>query len=651
MDCDVAAFRRAPPAEAVRFDVARFLDGLPVRGAAVFEEWLEQTRGQLLGTYRAALAAATREELARSRWREAARLAGVWLTCEPLSDDATVCLAEARFMSGDREGALVALSTHRGRLRAERNRRPTPEVTALEERIATSGRRRAAAVTDRGEPQPAFEAGLVGREAEWRTLLEVWAEVRAGQSRIVLIEGEPGVGKTRLVGDFLQWCATDGGTVLRGAGFNPDESVPYAPIVEMLGQAVTASGVAGVAPQWLAEAARLHPGIRERFRDLPESSLPGDTDRRWRLFESVAQIVLELSVERPTALLVDDLQLCDAATCALLQFLQRRVESARVLLVATVTLGDLGRSAPASRLCQSMRSEARACVITMRSLSPDAVVQLIRDLARLQPPHGSRFAERIHAVTDGNPFHIVELLKTLFAQGLLAVHRDTGVWQATPAAGADPSGTIELPRTVREAIAARVGGLPYELRDLLVVVAVVGRGATTDLLSLVTGASRLRVAALADALCDRRLLAEESRVYRCAHPVIGEVVRDGLTPARQREIHRALALAFAELGDQGLWGEAARHALAGDEPSLAYRAACRAAEWAGEHQSPEDALGWLDLALRTAPAQADRAAVQARLDQVQAMLGSDRPHKPSRRAGTPARGLARQDLDLGNHAP
>src|SRR5207245_8032806 len=123
---------------------------------------------------------------------------------------------------------------------------------------------------------------------------------------------------------------------------------------------------------------------------------------------------------------------------------------------------------------------------------------------------------------------------TLFAQGLLAIAPGTGEWVAPSVPSGVSYGHLQMPRTVHDAIAERVAGLPYELRDLLATVAVAGRGIRTDLVSSVHGMSRLRAAALADALVERRLLAEEGGVYRCAHPMIAEVVRDGLTPAPAR---------------------------------------------------------------------------------------------------------------------
>src|SRR5256886_8082341 len=192
------------------------------------------------------------------------------------------------------------------------------------------------------------------------------------------------------------------------------------------------------------------------------------------------------------------------------------------------------------------------------------------------------------------------MLKTLFVQGMLTIEAGTGAWVVAPAASAADYRQLPMAETVREAIAARVGRLPYELRDLLATVAVSGRGARTDLLSHVHGVSRLRAAALSDGLVERRLLLEEQGVYRCAHPVIAEVVRELLTPARRRELHRAIALSLVTITASGesaeVAGDIARHAEHSGEQALAYQYALRASEAATARYAFEEALSWLDLA-------------------------------------------------------
>ena len=285
-------------------------------------------------------------------------------------------------------------------------------------------------------------------------------------------------------------------------------------------------------------------------------------------------------------------------------------------------------------------------------LTEDDVWRLIRELARIESPTGGlRFARRVHEVTDGNPFHVIEMLKTLFVQGVLTIEAATGAWVVAPVASAADYRQLPMAETVRDAIAARVARLPYELRDLLATVAVSGRGARTDLLSHVHGMSRLRAAALADALVERRLLLEEQAVYRCAHPVIAEVVRDLLTPARRRELHRAIALSLVTITAPGgpgeLAGDIARHAERSGEQRLAYEYALRASEAAIARYAFEEALSWLDLASGIAGEGPDADEVNHRTAEVLRLAGwSEPPPLAARRSGSGG-AIERRDLDIG----
>src|SRR5207247_633355 len=244
------------------------------------------------------------------------------------------------------------------------------------------------------------------------------------------------------------------------------------PFLEALRGVLQTPGLAGTAPEWLAEVTRLLPELRQRLPTLPEAAAAVDVDRRWRLFEGIAQLVLSIAAERPTIVFIDDVQWCDTESCALLHFLARRFERSPVAVVATLTLGEFERDAPAARLARALRTHAHASVVALAPLTKDEVWLLIREMGRISAPTGGRrFAERIHAVTDGNPFHVVELIKTLFAQGLLAIAPGTGEWVAPSVPTGVSYGHLQMPRTVHDAIAERVAGLPYELRDLLATVA------------------------------------------------------------------------------------------------------------------------------------------------------------------------------------
>jgi hypothetical protein len=218
----------------------------------------------------------------------------------------------------------------------------------------------------------------------------------------------------------------------------------------------------------------------------------------------------------------------------------------------------------------------------------------------------------------------------------------------TPALDAASYESVELPRTVRAAIEDRCARLAYELRDLLATVAVSRRGARADLLSHVHGISRLRAAALADALVDRRLLDQEEGVYRCAHPVVEQVVRAGLTPARRAELDRAIALALDRLphADDGVSGDIASHAARGGERDLAFRAALAASDAALGRFAFDEALAWLDLASDAAPNAAASREADARTARVLELAGGVMPTPHSLRRSTPRLGVRPHDVDL-----
>lgn len=653
VSCDVTAFLEAAgrdPGEAARFDVAHFLNGLAPHRAPAFDEWAAARRRRLLQQYEDVAAALSRRAAAALRWHEAAAWADAWRECAPLSEEATRAAMEAWYLAGERGAALARFAAYRDRLAADLGTQPGAALLQLWRRIeAESGVRRA----PRRTPQPlapSFECSLIGREQAWRQLTRSWAAAAGGRGNLVLIEGEAGVGKTRLAEDFLRFAATEGGTVLRGRGYDSRSGIPFGPVVELLREALAAPGVSATEPEWLSEASRLVPELRRRFPAVPAPGAPARATERWRLFEAAVQLLLAVAIERPTALLVDDLQWCDADTCALLHYLVRRLESSPALVIATLAVDELERDAPAARLCRALRARAGATVVSLPPLTADQVGQMIREMGRLRSAAGARrFAARVFDVTDGNPLHVVELLKTLFAQGLLAVDEARGEWTA---AATEPYGMHEfpLPPTVQVAIAERVARLPYVLRDLVAVVAVSGAGCRVEILSAVLGISRLRAAALADELVVRYLLVGDGAVYRCAHPLIAAVVRGELTASRLTELHRALALALQGDGSgqdvRGAAGEVARHADRGGVPEVAYRHALLASEAATARYAYEEALSWLDLAAGASRDATQTDEVNRRTADVLHLAGWTEPPHPIHRPGTPARGFASADLDL-----
>ena len=276
--CDVLDFRTAvehDPVRAVGFHVPRFFEGASLRRAPQFDEWVSTTRGDLLRLYHQVLGRLAREAMGQGRWREATELADRWLLSEPVSDEAAHLAVEARYLSGNRAGALARFAEYRDLLAREAGCEPGRSLQALVRRVeADRTASDAPPITDEWFTRaPTFEASLVGRDAHWKALTAAWKGVLRGHGRIVLIDGESGVGKSRLADEFLRWVVAEGGTALRGRSYDRRAGTPFEPVVEALRCALTAPGLGrhlarlagrGGAPR--ARAARAVPGHTLRRR-------------------------------------------------------------------------------------------------------------------------------------------------------------------------------------------------------------------------------------------------------------------------------------------------------------------------------------------------------------------------------------------------
>jgi DNA-binding SARP family transcriptional activator len=653
IQCDLTDFRRLVPQQpelTLTTEIPRFLAGFSVRNAPRFDEWLAGIRSEVTQQYQQGIATLAREAMGRWRWRDALELAARWLASDPLSDEAARLVVESCYLGGDRGGALARFVDYRSTLKRETGCEPSRSLLALVQRVeADSGSAKAHPVTDEWYSRsPSFEARLIGRDEEWKQLIHAFRNAVRGRGSVVLIEGEPGVGKTRLAHEFGRWVVTAGGTLLRGHGYDVRTGVPFEPLVEILRDALDAPGLAGTAPEWLTEVGLLLPELRQRFPALPAREGTGDSTESWRLYEGVAQLVLALAAERPLAVLLDDLHWCDADSCNLLRFVLRRTEQAPVLWIMTVTVGELEHDAPAARLLRVLRAKSHTAVLTPGPLNEENVWLMIRELGHVSAPTGARrFAHRILGATGGNPFYVIELLKTMFAQGFLSTDGATGEW--TMGDGIR-SGQFHISSTVQAVIAERVERLPEPLRDALVTLAVAGSGCSAELLSQLHGIARLHAAALGEALVVRGLVVDDGGFYRCVHPVVAKVVRDGLTPSRRREMHRSVALGLERLTPPSdvpaAAGEIARHAGQGGEPALAYRYALLASSAAAERYAHGEALSWLALAGSNVRNSAEVDEVKRRKDCVLEAAGWSESPVLAQLGGPLTREIDRVDLDL-----
>jgi AAA ATPase domain len=451
-------------------------------------------------------------------------------------------------------------------------------------------------------PDPLLAAGahgsFVGRDTELDALRDRLASVRAGERRVTLLAGEPGIGKTRLAAEAGLAAHAQGACVLYG---RCDEGlgIPYQPFAEALEHLVAHAPFellesAGAA---LGELADLVPLIRERVT-VPDASEPGLAGERYVLFGAVAALLSAASAREPVVLVLDDLQWADPPTVALVRHLLAVPSRPRLLVIGTHRAAEPGPSPELATAFSQLRRDERVEERELDGLGEHDVVTVVEELAgaELGAPE-RRYARALHRETDGNPLFVSELVRDLGGREEIARAA------AALADGGDLA-PLDAPASLRELIAARAARLGAEALAVLEAAAVVGREFDTNLLVHVVGVDGARLAEVLDAAERSALVAPvagRSGRFAFQHPLIGHTLHDHLGTARRARLHRAVGEALELEGDSSpaRAPELARHwsAASPPDPERALRYAEQAGRHALEQLNPQAAAGWLRQAL------------------------------------------------------
>jgi DNA-binding NarL/FixJ family response regulator len=462
------------------------------------------------------------------------------------------------------------------------------------------------------EPVIGPSVPFVGRGEELALLAERLVAVVAGQGSLVLLLGEPGIGKTRLLEELAATARARGVPVLWGRCYEGEGAPAYWPWVQVVRAYVGAHDPDTLRRQMgpgAADIAQVVPEVRQALPDLPVPPPLAPEQARFRLFDSVAQFVKNATAEQPLVIALDDLHWADKPSLLLLQFLSRELAGTRLLLLGAYRDVEPDRQHPLADTLAALRRERLHERIPLRGLTPEDVAALVRDAAGTElDDAGSRLAAALHAETEGNPFFVQEVLRHLEESGRVVV-RD-GRWVHVPA----DIGALELPDGVREVIGRRLSRLSEPCNRALGVAAVIGR--EFDLTTLAQ-AGRGSPAALPEGPEEllevlseaeaARLIDEAPRApgrYRFAHALIRETLYEELSTARRVRLHRRVGEALEQRHRShpephlaALAHHFAEAAPGGDvEKAIDY--ARRAADHAAAQYAYEDAARFYETALQ-----------------------------------------------------
>ena len=379
-------------------------------------------------------------------------------------------------------------------------------------------------------------APYVGREAERETLREVFASAAEGRGGLVLIVGEPGIGKTRLVSELCQEVEADAGAVVLSGGCHDGEVVAWAPFVEALGgwtRRTPASEVREVLGVEARVIQRLVPAVADVLDDVgPPPDLPAD-EARQRLHDSVAAILRRLAADAPVVLVLDDLHWADAATVGLLRSVARVAKQLPLLVVGTYRDTDLDRRHPLAEALPLLRREVEPTRLALVGLDARAVQDLLARLADHEVP--AAFAELLTRQTAGNPFFLREMLLHLVEVGTLRL--EDGVWVA-----AEDLATA-IPEGIREVIGRRVSQLSEEAQSLLGIGALFEVEFSLPVAAEVAGLSEAEALDAVDEALESQVVAatEHFDQYAFTHALFRQTLAGELNPSRQVRVHRAIA--------------------------------------------------------------------------------------------------------------
>jgi DNA-binding SARP family transcriptional activator len=590
---DVDAFERACAGEGAETAVGLY-HGHLLQGWD--EPWLLPRRERAFGLLTQTLSVLCARARAEGDLARAMEFLQRLRDLDPWREDTVRASIGLRYERGDRAGAMAEYDRFARALQAEFGVEPMPETQALYETLRDDlGFAAAECVAESDETSGLLP--FVGRANEIVALDAAWQRALAGSGSTLMLVGEAGAGKSRLVDEFCAAVRARGGRALVGRTSSV-EAIPLQAFADALRTGLPLLRGLRIEPAWLGVLAALVPQLRVDRPDLPEPPPLGAPEERTRLFEAVARVLAALARVRPLLLVFEDLHWAGASTLSLLEYVARRATAQRLLIAATWRDAGRPRLYALADLRRRLEAERLATALPIGRLDRAAIGELLAQLIDEPPSRRETIADELHRRCDGNALFLHETLRAYAAAGVLDAERRRWNEAAMPA-------QLRLSDGLAALLRERLERLSPDARNVAEIAAVVGRTFSLELVRDVAGIDERYVLDALDRLIDERIVHESAigGDYTFTHHLVRSAFLEAMPATLLRRRHRRVASVLEALhsGDAGeLAIELADHYDRGDEPQRASvhyaRAAAGAAAVFANHEALEFARRGLELA-------------------------------------------------------
>ena len=425
--------------------------------------------------------------------------------------------------------------------------------------------------TETSEYSHVYRTTFVGREPQLEQLHNAFEAALSGQGSLVMLVGEPGIGKTSLCAQLATYASLRGGTSLLGHCYEEGSvSLPYLPFAEVLRTYALEREPEDLRKQLgsnAGELARIVPEIRERLGTRPNPSVDPEEDR-YRLLRSVASALRDAAIDRPLVIVLEDLHNADRSTLDMLIQVARSLSGARMLVVGTYRGVEVQRGHPLSAVLAELRRATSITRIGLRGLSIEEVQMMMSSIALQEVSW--ELSESVHQQTEGNPLFVQEVLRYLVEEGIFAS-------EDRRSSGQSPL-SINIPEGLRDVVGRRLSQLSAECNRVLRTAAVIGRKFRLDVLQHVTDVSENDLFAALEEARKVAVVEEHYAVgaipsFSFTHAFFRQTLyEENIAPLRIR-LHQRVGRAIEEVHRAHLEehaGELAEHfANSSDRPDLA----------------------------------------------------------------------------------